>query len=706
MRDFLLEIGSEELPASVQPSLSEALANQLTAKLKQAGLTHGAVQTFATPRRTAVLIKDLITQQPDQAFERRGPAFANAFQADGTPTKAAEGFARSVGVSVADLKAVETSEGKWLTYQVHQKGQTTISLLPEIIKQAVAALPLAKPMRWGDGDTAFVRPVHWVVALLGDEIIKGEVFNVKCDRSSYGHRMHAPGVIPLASASVYEDTLLHAFVIADFSKRREQIKNNVSIRQDDLALLDEVTGLVEWPVVMQGSFDKAFLEVPKEALIASMKVHQKCFPVYEATDKLANQFVFVANLEGNRDLIVHGNEKVIAARLADAAFFFQEDKKYKLKNEPMGKKNDYFTKLDTVVFQKGLGSLKDKAERMQAIAGDVVSSLEKFSLGKATKKAVVEQALAEEAALLAKCDLVTTMVGEFPELQGIMGKYYALGDEANKEKAEVAQAIGEQYEPLPKSDLGATLALTDRLDTLVGLFALGQKPTGDKDPFGLRRATLSVLRILTHRGWDFPTDMNKGNSLGDLLSRIYEKYKPPLKLTQFETIIALLDFFKERFRAEYLEKGYAPDLLQAVLTPAFTSPYDCVLRLEALTQFKKLPEAASLAAANKRVSNLLKTSQTGPAPNQWAQGLLKDEAEKQLAAALQNQDAKTQPLIQNKQYKEALQSLAQLRSFIDTFFDNVMVMDQDKEISNNRLNLLGHLQYLFNRIADISLLQS
>jgi len=683
--DFLFELGCEELPPTLLKTLSEALGASIEEGLEKAGLPFSSLEVYATPRRLAVLIKELAKEQPDQAIERKGPAVKAAYK-DGEPTKALQGFARSCGVDVNQLETLETDKGSWLIYRSTQPGQATSALLPEILAQAVHSLPVPKRMRWGASRIEFSRPVHWLVLLHGQDLVPAEILGLHSDRITYGHRFHAPEAISLSEPSDYLPALQAAHVLASFTERRETIREQVlakaAERQGqaviDENLLDEVTGLVEWPVALIGSFDESFLQVPDACLISSMKSHQKYFHLVDDKGALLPLFITVSNIE-SRDpsAIILGNERVIRPRLGDAAFFFETDKKTRLSSRSAG--------LEKVVFQQKLGSLADKTRRIKALAAAIAERLD------ATADKV------ERAATLAKCDLNTEMVLEFPELQGLMGEAYALHDGENPE---VCRAIREHYLPrhagdeLPVTPTGICLALADRLDTLTGIFGIGQKPTGVKDPFALRRATLGVLSILVNKQLNL--------DLSELIQLALDEHQNLPKSEEVKD--ELLSYMLDRFRAWYQAQNIGAGVFLAVRSRGVTHPYDFDRRVQAVASFNKLPEAQALAAANKRVSNLL-SKQAEPVSPVINKSLLTEAAEIHLAEQLAVKDIDVAPYYAQGDYQAALHKLAELREPVDRFFDQVMVMAEDEAVRNNRLALLASLQSLFLHTADIAQLQ-
>lgn len=684
MIDLLVEIGTEELPPKALKKLSDAFTDGIVSGLKDAGLQAAAVYPYAAPRRLAVWLQGVPVQQEDQIIERKGPAVQAAFDKEGKPSKAAEGFARSCGVEFSALQQIETDKGAWLVFRQQQKGQQTADLLPAIVDKSLAGLPIPKRMRWGSGTAEFVRPVHWIVMLAGNDVIDAEILGIKTGRESYGHRFHAPAAVSINKPEDYAGQLGQAFVIARFEARRDMIKAKVTALAAELGgtaimpeeLLDEVTALVEWPVPVAGRFEERFLDVPQEALISTMQDNQKYFALVDADGKLMPNFITVANIESNDVAqVASGNERVIRPRFSDAEFFWNQDKKLPLENRR--------EQLKSMVFQQKLGTLYDKSGRVAQLAANIAKQLG------------ADEKLAIRAAELGKCDLVTSMVFEFTELQGTMGRYYAQHD---GEPAEVATAMEEQYMPrfagdeLPSTDTGRILALAERLDTLAGIFGIGQKPTGAKDPFALRRAALGVLRIMIEQ--QLPLD------LADLLDKAADGLTPQLG-SKPDTQEAL-DYILERLRAYYQEQGIGAELVEAVASLKPTRPLDFDHRVKAVAAFRQLTAAESLAGANKRISNILKKVDT--LPETINPGLLQEQAEKALAEAVQVQQNKVVPLFAAGEYEQALLSLAELREPVDKFFDDVMVMADDEALKNNRLALLNQMRGLFLRVADLSVL--
>ncbi len=686
-RDLLIELGTEELPPKALPRLSDAFVSALGQGLEKAELSHGALRGFAAPRRLAVLIEDLAERQPDKEIERRGPALNAAFDGEGKPTKAAEGFARSCGVAVAELDTVDTDKGAWLGYRAMREGAAATALIAPLVEAALEQLPIPKRMRWGALEAQFVRPVHWLVLLFGDEIIDAELLAMRSGRETRGHRFHHPAAMYVGSPRDYEELLYsEGHVIADFGRRRRAVHGQVEEAAAGLgasavidpALLDEVTGMVEWPQAVVGSFDERFLDVPSEALVSAMKNHQKYFHLVDESGRLLPNFITISNIESREPQAVRaGNERVIRPRLADAQFFWNQDRR-----RPLAARREALRK---VVFQKRLGTLHEKVERVARLSESIAASL------------AGDRQWALRAAELCKCDLMTEMVGEFPELQGTMGRYYAAHD---REPAEVATAIQEHYLPrfagdaLPATKTGQAVALADRLDTLVGIFAIGQVPSGEKDPFALRRAAIGVLRILIEQELEL-----------DLAALIRESAAHfPADLGAPSVADDVLGFVLERLRTYYAERELAQDAVDAVLATAPTRPLDIDRRVRAVARFSALPAAESLAAANKRIANILKKV-SGPLPETVDESRLEERAERALFEAVMQAQARVRPLFAQGRYAEALETLAGLRDTVDGFFDAVLVMAEDEQVRSNRIGLLNRLRDLFLQVADISRLQ-
>lgn len=689
--DLLVEIGTEELPPKTLRKLSEAFGEALCDRLeaKILGAHQGTV--YATPRRLAVLVPEVPTNQPDRDIERRGPALDAAFDAQGNPTKAAEGFARSCGVEVEHLDRYETADGRWLLFRSTAVGESTLSLLPAIVEEALARIPIARRMRWSNLDVEFVRPVHWVTLLYGSDSVEVDIMGVRSGGNTYGHRFHHPQSVALSEPSEYAKTLYGgAHVIAEFAARKEVIRTQVEEAAEstgghaviDEALLEENAALVEWPVAVTGSFDVLYLALPDCVLTATMQGHQRYFPITGDDGALMPHFVAISNIESsNPDTVRHGNERVIRPRLADAAFFFEADQKKSLEERR--------DSLKDVVYQEKLGSVYDKSERVSHLAGIVT-----IAMGHSPD----EVKLARRAGTLFKCDLVTDMVGEFPELQGAMGREYAL---AGGEDIPVAIAIGESYMPrfagdnIPSSSIGRALSVADRLDTLMGIFLIGQAPTGDKDPFALRRTALGALRIMIEG--ELPLDLHK------LLKSTADGF------AQFSDSAGVVDevmeFVLERLKGYFVDQGVPIDVFQAVQAREPREPYDFAKRVHAVDAFRKLPEAASLAAANKRIQNILKQA-ADAVPAKVDDSLFAEDAEWNLAAKTLGLSPRVRELLKMRDYTTAMTSLAGLREGVDDFFDNVKVMDDDERLRKNRLALLQSISNLFLETADISKLQT
>ncbi len=686
-QDLLIEIGTEELPPKSLKRLATAFKEEICKSLQEQGLNFSDTYWYATPRRLSVLVNGLEITQQDKEQQRRGPALSAAFNDDGKPSRATEGFAKSYGTDVDQLEQLETEKGAWLVFNSVVKGKQTHELVPSIVKTALTRLPIAKRMRWGDHDVEFVRPIKWVLILFGDNAIDCEIMGVASGGESYGHRFHHPDAIMIKNARDYIDALrLDGHVMADYNERLSLIQSQVdsiATANDGKAvidpdLLDEVTSLVEWPVSFAGEFNPDFLHLPKEVLIATMQDNQKYFPVVDDQDNLLPCFICVANIESKKpELIKLGNERVIQPRLADAAFFLDRDLKHGLAN--------HIETLKKVVYQKQLGTLHEKSERLINIVSALAKSMN------------ADVSAARRAAELCLCDLLTEMVYEFPELQGTMGRYYA---EAGGEDTEVTAALEEYYQPrfagddLPKTILGQCLAVSEKIDSLVGIFSIGKAPTGDKDPFGLRRSAIGLLRIIIECDLDI--------DLKELLELAASNYPEDISARNY--IDDVYNFLMERLRRYYLDEDVSPDTFESVLAINTTRPLDFHHRLTAVTEFRKLAEAESLAAANKRINNILRKSDITN-NNMINDGLLAEESEINLAKSLKEYQQRVAPMINNRDYKSALTELAGLRDSVDSFFDNVMVMCDDPEIKNNRLALLSNLSELFLETADISKLQ-
>jgi len=689
-RDFLVELGTEELPPLALPELEKAFADGLRTALTEGSLPHDGIRSFATPRRLAVLVRGLAPAQSAQSIRLKGPPVSAAFGKDGAPTTAALKFAEKCGVEVGALSRVTEGKGEFLYFEGRKAGQTTVSLLPAMVQRSLDALPIPKRMRWGSSDAEFVRPVHWLVMMYGTELIPATILDTRSGSVTRGHRFMGARELPLAQPADYEATLRTGKVIADFAARRALIREQVEAVGQSLggkalvddALLDEVTALVEWPCAIAGGFEARFLELPREVLISTLQHHQRYFPV-EAGGKLLAHFITVSNIESKDPSKVRaGNERVVRPRLSDAAFFWSQDRK-----QPLAAR---VAALDAVTFQAKLGSIGDKVRRVATLAGEIARLLDSNA------------AQATRAAELAKCDLLTHMVGEFPELQGIMGRYYATAD---GEPAEVATAIDEHYMPrgaggaLPSTAAGTAVALADKLDTLAGIFAIGQKPSGTKDPFGLRRAAIGVLRILVEKKLDL-----------DLRALVVRAVA--LQPVQSATAATeVWDYMVERLRAYFIDASRSGDAGDAISTEMFdavrasdpVSPLDFGARLGALSRFLSLPEAASLTAANKRISNILKKAEPGVTGTVDV-AALREPAEKALHEALAGVLGDVERSLGKRDYAAALGKLATLRPVVDAFFDGVMVNAEDAALRRNRLALLAQLRQQFTRIADLSCL--
>ncbi|HYL02275.1 MAG TPA: glycine--tRNA ligase subunit beta [Steroidobacteraceae bacterium] len=706
-RDFLLELGTEELPPKALPELERSLTAALGAGLDKAGLAHGELKGFATPRRLAVWVKRLAGAQPEQHLRRRGPPLAAAFDAAGEPTRAALAFAASCGTRVDALERVQEAKGTFLYFAGTRPGRGAVELLPDIVQSALDALPIPRRMHWGEGAALFVRPVHWLVMLYGSAVVPATLLETSSGNTTRGHRFHAPRPLRIASPGAYERTLRErGRVIADLEARRARIRAQVETLAAGLggralvheALLEEVAALTEWPVALAGRFAERFLALPREVLISTLETHQRAFPVEDPQGALLPAFIAVSNIESrDPEQVRSGNERVVRARLADAAFFFEQDRR-----EPLGARR---AALDAVTFQARLGSLGDKTRRVGALARAVAA---------ATGATAGEAAHAAE---LCKCDLLTAMVGEFPELQGIMGSYYARAD---GESGEVAAAIREHYLPrsagdaLPATRVGLAVAIADKLDTLAGIFAIGGKPSGTRDPFGLRRAALGVQRILIEKSLDLDLPACIGQAVGAVradIERVRSAADAAAVLPPAQIAREIYDFLMERLRAYYLEKPAAPalpgmaavtgEMFDAVLATRPASPLDFDARLKALSTFLELPESASLTAANKRIANILRKA-PAEVPTEVRVEQLRESAEVRLYDAMRALRAAVTEAASRREYTAALGHLAQLRPAVDAFFDQVLVMAEDPQLRANRLGLLAQLQGLFAGVADLS----
>jgi glycyl-tRNA synthetase beta chain len=691
-RDFLVEIGTEELPPKALRELELAFAAGVRKGLLESTLSHGEVLSYATPRRIAVWVKRLASRQPDQDVKRRGPPVTASFDASGAPTRAASAFAESCGVTVDALQKLDEGKGQFLFFIGTKSGTNTVELLPRIVQSALDALPIPKRMRWGAGSAEFVRPVHWLVMLYGSEVVPATVLDVAAGQHTRGHRFLAPKEIKVTSPAGYAKALRdRGKVVPAFEERREIIRTAVEAKAAELGglpvmdddLLNEVTALVEWPVPVVARFEDRFLDLPREVLISTLQEHQRYFPVANNDGALMPWFITISNIESLDPAQVRaGNERVVRPRLADAAFFWEQDRKQPLANRREA--------LDRVTFQAKLGSVGEKVRRVRTLAGEIAASLGK------------EKAAAERAAELCKCDLLSAMVGEFPDLQGVMGGYYA---QADGEAAEVAAAIREHYLPrgagddLPETGAGLALSVADKLDTLAGIFAIGQKPTGAKDPFGLRRAAIGVLRILIEKQLDL-----------DL--RAFIERAVALQPVQAEKVADdIYEYVMERLRAYYLDSNQTADspnvklitteMFDAVLATQPRSALDFDARLRALSAFLEMPESSSLAAANKRIANILRKSDSAIG-NEVDVEALREPAEVRLFDAMRNLRDSVSAATARREYTAALGQLAQLRPAVDGFFDEVMVNAEDPKLRANRLSLLSGLRGLFGGVADLS----
>ena len=715
MNDLLVEIGTEELPPKALRTLSEAFAAELAAELEAAGLAHGTPAPCATPRRLTALVPGVPGTQPDREVERRGPPLARAFDENDQPTRAGLGFARSIGVEVDRLVRIETGDGAWLGHRSTKAGAPLASLLPGMVERALARLPVPRRMRWADRDTEFVRPVHWVVLMHGSEVIEAEILGVSSGRATRGHRFHHPGDIVLPSASEYVTALRReGHVVAGFEERMAMIREQVDRAADGLggralidpALLEENAALVEWPVAVAGHFDAYFLNLPSAVLTTTMQGHQRYFPVAGDDGALMPHFIAVSNIESSKPKTVReGNERVIRPRLSDAEYFFFTDCERTLESRLEG--------LRDVIFQRKLGSLHAKARRVSKLAGRVARAMG------GSNEAVAH---AERAGLLSKCDLLTEMVGEFPELQGEMGREFARLD---GEPAAVAEAIGEVYMPrfaddaIPGTAAGRAVAIADKLDTIAGCLSLGQAPTGDKDPFALRRAALGTLRIMIEGGLDLDLDEmiesafdcygGQSRDEPDIAAREGwpDEMVASVIMASPRTVMEVRRFMLDRLRAYFADRAIPTDVFNAVLATEPTRPLDFANRVRAVEAFRILPEAASLAAANKRIRNILRQAEQGKigVPGEVDDSLFRENAERSLVGMLAGIEPRARAMLEAGDYTGALGTLAGLRDHVDRFFDTVKVMDDDEALRGNRLALLARIGALFMETADISVLQ-
>ncbi len=687
MSDCLIELGTEELPPKALQKLSNAFTDGVINGLKTVGLEVSKVESFASPRRLAMLLRDVPLKQEDQVVEKRGPALQAAYDAEGNPSKALQGFARGCGVDVSELQQKQTEKGTWLYYEQQQKGQSIQALLPAIVSDSLAKLPIPKRMRWGDRSDEFVRPVHWLVMMLDDIVIEANILGTDAGSQTYGHRFHAPQAISLSHAADYEQQLeASAYVIANFDRRREKIRQQIETSAEQLGgavqmdedLLEEVTALVEWPCAISGRFDDEFLQVPPEALVTTMQDNQKYFAVFDSEQKLLPHFITISNIESSQpEMVSHGNERVIRPRFSDAKFFWEQDQKVTLSSR--------LQSLETVVFQQQLGTIAEKVIRVRALAGYLAERL----------GADVSQS--ERAAELCKCDLMTDMVGEFPKLQGIMGNYYARLD---GEAGEVADAIEQHYWPryagdnLPEAAAGQIVALSDRIDTMLGIFAIGQKPTGVKDPFALRRSALGIIRILIEK--ELALD------IADVCRKAVEGLAD--KLDASPSVNEVVEYIYDRLKAYYQDQQIRFDVVEAVLATAPTELTDLNKRVVAVNAFLQQDAAVALAAANKRISNILRKQENAVAESIDSE-LLVEAAEQSLYQQLTQLEAKAAALFAERDYLAGLNALAELRPSVDEFFDHVMVMAEDEKLKQNRLALLQKLSGQFLQVADFSRIQ-
>ena len=696
MSTILFELGSEELPPKSLKPLRDSLQASVESQLKDADISYDSLKVMAAPRRLSLLIEGISDKQPDRIEQKRGPAVKAAYDSEGKPTRAAEGFAKGLGIDVSELMTIETDKGDYIGYELTVQGQETTELLPNIFQNALDNLPIAKRMRSGASREEFVRPVKWLVLMQDDQVVPATIQGLQSGNQTLGHRYHSPEPMVIPHAKDYESVLEAAKVIVDFDRRQQLIVEAVQKLSDEVNaeaivpqdLLDEVTALVDLPVALRASFEERFLQVPQEALISTMQADQKYFCLTDKEGKLQPYFIFISNIESkDPSQVVSGNEKVVRPRLADAEFFFLQDQKQPLIEMAESLKNR--------VFQDKLGTIWEKSERIAKLATFIARQLKEHAIA---DYADIEVEQATRAAMLSKADLTSTLVGEFPELQGVAGTYYA---RLNGEPETIAAAIEEQYLPkfsgdvLPQTAIGICLALADRLDTLVGIFGIDQAPTGSKDPFSLRRSAIGVLRILIEKKLPI--------NLKELVEQAINNYQGKLA-DESKTLTQVMDFINSRYRAMYTEQGISVDSIQAVLAINSHVPLDFDQRLHAVSEFRNLPQAATLAEINKRVANILAKSE-GEVSDQVTEDLLAEEAEKVLYQAVTKAEATVAPLQADANYNQILQSLATLEAPLTGFFDNVMVNSEDEALKANRLTLLKQVRELFLTVADVGELQ-
>ena len=687
-KDLLIEIGTEDIPARLLLNMSNEFGELICKQLDTAELSYSNHEIYCTPRRLAIVVSDLDIKQQDQVIERKGPKVLAAFDKEGNPTQAAAGFARSCGIDAKQLEVDDDPDNPRLTFSENRVGQSTNVLLANIIEEAVKKISVPKRMRWGQSGAEFIRPIRWLLVLFGSETVASSLFGINASNVTQGHRFHTTKEIVVKHPSAYKELLnIKGHVLADFKERQNTILQQVKALANKVngtpsytqELLDEITGLVEWPCALLGEFDAQFLEVHKELLISTMQDNQKYIPLLDKEGELLSQFIIISNIDSKDPATVkHGNEKVIVPRFEDAMFFWQRDKNIKLE--------DNLEKLSNVVYEKQLGTLKDKTERITKFVAYLA------------KHTNADKHNCQRAATLSKCDLVSETVSEFPKLQGIIGRNLAF---LNNENENICSAIEEQYLPkqsggaLPTSPEGITLALADRIDTLVGIFAIGKKPTGLKDPYGLRRAALAILRIII----ETPLNIN----LSECLEKAATYF--PDKLNADEAVDDVHEYINERYRAYFSDRDVPIDVIDSVLANHPTHPNDVAAKIDALMNFRKLPNAESLAAANKRIRNILKKIDRDNI-GQVDTSLFKEDAENTLHSALENLSSDVENLFKKNQYEQALSKLADLRQPVDSFFDDVMVMDEDEKLKANRIALLSKIDSLFMHVADFSRLQS
>ncbi|WP_412971084.1 glycine--tRNA ligase subunit beta [Glaciecola sp. MF2-115] len=686
-QNLLIELGTEELPPKSLKKLSDSFTQNIHDELSKAGFEFDSITPYAAPRRLAVVVHNCAGTQPDAKVEKRGPAVSAAFDADGNPTRAAQGWARGNGIEIAQASRLKTDKGEWLLHVADVKGKALKDVLQDVMQTTIKKLPIPKPMRWGSSNAEFIRPVHTLCVMFGDEVLPLSLFDLESANQLSGHRFHGERRFTLDHADNYASALNKQYVVADYTQRTDTIEAGLIAKAKELdlspdydrALLEEISSLVEWPVVLSAKFEAEFLDVPKEALIYTMKDDQKYVPLLDSDGQLSSNFLFVSNIESKDPIqVIEGNQKVIRPRLSDAKFFFETDKKTTLASKA--------EKLSTVLFQKELGTVAEKTARLVSISQSIASTLD------------IDSTHAARAAVLSKADLLSDMVMEFPSVQGIMGHHYALHD---GEAAEVALAIEEQYLPrfagdkLPSSSAGYILSLAEKLDTLVGIFGIGKLPKGDKDPFALRRSAIGILRILVE---------NKlAIDLQQMIDSVVDIYGS--KLSNAETATQVHTFLLDRFKPFYQDQDIAGDVVSAVMTQKPSTAIDFDARIKAVTAFKGMESAGDLVAANKRVANILNKNDIDiNALPSIDPALFSEDAEKVLFSALESAQGQVNSMIERLAYDEVLASLTVLKTPLNNFFDDVMIMAEDEKVKSNRVALVGKARQLFLSVADVSVL--